>query len=390
MEKELDLYSSTRTDVLTENITKTALSSNAIRDEIMKDSDGEPCLYENSALIRAEGKKVDFPEGFPEDIQFDAEQIPENGGLFYSREVEEEETGQSYHYAITCIHLEGALYYIQWKDIRSLREEIENYFDLNNSLLGIENTFHVNLLLFSSAPDENGTRSIIYASDHLPFYSTTEEYGITEDMISIAVDRPDTLSSADRARAYTVLAVDDKPYVLFLQKLDSSAFPGTTIMAYLIPYSEAGNMLSEQALLILAVFLIIAIVFIVWLFSSQLLVRDHRLNDSQKHELGPRVLTRKSFSFIAVGWVIILLAYALFLSLFRLYSTCQQVNSGLLSMQQRIKENQTQSASTQSALENTYEEYALLIGQNLEKYPEYANKEHLQAICDYIGAEYIS
>ena len=79
----------------------------------------------------------------------------------------------------------------------------------------------------------------------------------------------------------------------------------------------------------------------------------------------------------------------LFLSLFRLYSTCQQVNSGLLAMQQRVQKNQTQSASTQSALENTYEEYALLIGQNLEKYPEYANKEHLQAICDYIGAEYI-
>ena len=126
VEKELDLYSSIRSDVLTENITKTALSSNAIRDEIMKDSDGEPCLYENSALIRAEGEKVDFPEGFPEDIRFEAEQIPENGGLFYSREVEEEETGQSYYYAITCVHLEGALYYIQWKDIRSLREEIEN------------------------------------------------------------------------------------------------------------------------------------------------------------------------------------------------------------------------------------------------------------------------
>ena len=387
VEKELDLYSSSRTDVLTENITKTALSSNAIRDEIMKDSDGEPCLYENSAVIRADGEKVDFPEGFPEDIRFDAEQIPENGGLFYSREVEEEETGESYNYAITCVHLEGPLYYIQWKDIRSLGEEIENYFDLNNSLLGIENTFHVNLLLFSSAPDENGTSSIIYASDHLPFYSTPEEYGITEDMISNAVDRPDTMSSADRARAYTALAVDGRPYVLFLQKLDSSAFPGTTVMAYLIPYSETGNMLSEQTLLILAVFLITAIVFIVWIFSSQLLVRDHRLNDSQKRELGPRVLTRKSFSFIAVGWVIILLAYALFLSLFRLYSTCQQVNSGLLSMQQRVQKNQTQSASTQSALENTYEEYALLIGQNLEKYP--ANKEQLQTICDYIGAEYI-
>ena len=389
VEKELDLYSSTRTDVLTLNMTKTALSSNAIRDKIMKDSDGEPCLYENSAVIRAEGEKVDFPEGFPEDIQFDAEQIPENDGPFYSRKVEVEETGQSYEYLITCIHLEGALYYIEWKDVRSLEEEIENYFDLNESLLGIENTFHVNLLLFSSAPDENGTHSIIYASDHLPFYSTTEEYGITEDTISNAVDRPDTLSSADRVRVYTVLAVDGRPYELFLQKLDSSAFPETIIIAYLIPYSETGNMLSEQALLILAVFLITAIVLIVWLFSSQLLVRDHRLNDGQKRELDPMVLTRRSFSFIAVGWVIILLVYALFLSLFRLYSTCQQVNSGLLSMQQRIKENQTQSASTQSAVENTYEEYALLIGQNLEKYPEYTNKEQLQAICDNIGAEYI-
>ena len=48
----------------------------------------------------------------------------------------------------------------------------------------------------------------------------------------------------------------------------------------MIPYSETGNMLSEQTLLILAVFLITAIVFIVWIFSSQLLVRDHRLNDS--------------------------------------------------------------------------------------------------------------
>ena len=389
VQKELDLYSSVSSDVLARNMRKAALSSNVIRDEIKKKSGGEPCLYENSAVIRAEGKKVDFPKGFPEDIRFDAEQIPEDDGLLYSRKVEEKETGQSYHYAITCIHLEGPLYYIQWKDVRSLEKEIESYFDLNSCLLGIENTFHVNLLLFSPEPDENGTHLIMYVSDHLPAYSTAEEYGITEDMISSAVDRPDTLSPAGRIKAYTILAIDGRPYELFLQKLDSSAFPEATIMAYLIPYAETGKMLSEQALLILAVFLIIAIVFIVWLFSSQLLVRDHRLNDSQKHELGPRVLTRKSFSFIAVGWVIILLAYALFLSLFRLYSTCQQVNSGLLSMQQRIKENQTQSASTQSALENTYEEYALLIGQNLEKYPEYANKEHLQAICDYIGAEYI-
>lgn len=389
VEKELSLYDSISSEVFARDMTRTTLSVTAASDEIMKASNGEPCLYEDGAVIRVKDGKVELPEGFPKDVLLDAEQFFEKTGAFYSGEIEDEETGRSKSYLITYFPLDGPLYYIEWEDIHSLQERQQDYFDLNKSLLGFENAFNVNLLLFPSEPGEDGTRPLIYASDHLPFYPTAEEYGITEDMISNAVGSFDTMTTEDVYGTYTMLPVDNKLYELFLQKLNISMYSGTIIIAYMVPYSNTGSMLTEQILLNTSVFLIIAIVFLVWIFSSLLLVRDHSLNDSQKRELGPRVLIRRALSFIAVGCVIILSAYALFLSLFRLYSTCQQVSSGLLSLQQRVEEARSQAGNTQSSLEKTYEDYALLISRNLEKHPEYEKKDHLQIMCDAIDAEYI-
>jgi small conductance mechanosensitive channel len=82
-------------------------------------------------------------------------------------------------------------------------------------------------------------------------------------------------------------------------------------------------------------------------------------------------------------------AYALTLSLFRLYSTCQQVNTGLLSMRQRIQENQREADYVRSQQKKDFEECALLIAQTLEKHPEYATQENLQELCYVVEAEYI-
>lgn len=63
--------------------------------------------------------------------------------------------------------------------------------------------------------------------------------------------------------------------------------------------------------------------FTVWFFCTRVLVKDYQLNENQKKELSPKVIRRRAFSIIAVGTVVITAAFALLLSLFRLYGTCQ-------------------------------------------------------------------
>ena len=386
VKKEFALYDTVIAEAVNKESIMNALDFAGQADEIREKAGGKPCLTAGGAVIRAEDGKLTLPKGFPEDVLVDAGEIVGREGIMITAPAGsgEEETS----YVVFYSRLDGPLYFIRWTDTAAFLEKETRTFDLNRSLLGIEDAFNVYMLIFTEEPMADGSHSVYYWSDHLPMHATAEEYGITEEMLARAIEDYQTQTVKDLADSYSMLTIEGKTYEFFLQKLKSETRTDS-YLAYLIPYSDTGAMMREQILLGAAVFLIIGIVFTVWFFCTRVLVKEYQLNENQKKELSPKVIRRRAFSIIAVGTVVITAAFALLLSLFRLYGTCQQVSMGLLSLQQRVEQNQNQISISRIARKEEYEEYAKLLGQNLEKHPESADKETLQSICDAIQAEYI-
>ncbi len=387
VKKEFELYDTVVADVMKREMIMNSLDFAGQADEIREAAGGKPCLTAGGAVIRAEDGKLTLPKGFPEDVLFDAGDIVGREGAMITAPVGsgEEQT----NYAVFYHRLDGPLYFIRWTEGSAFLETETSTFDLNQSLLGIEDAFNAYMLIFTEEPLADGSHSVYYQSDHLPMLATAEEYGITGEMLSRAVEDYQTQTLSDFADSYSILNLEGKAYEFSLQKLKSEA-QTDSYLAYLIPYNDTGAMMREQILLGAAVFLIVGVVFLVWFFCTRVLVREYQLNENQKKELSPRVIRRRAFSIIAVGTVVITAAFALLLSLFRLYGTCQQVSMGLLSLQQRVEQNRNQISSTRISRKEEYEGYAKLLSQNLEKHPETASKESLQSICDTIHTEYIS
>ena len=386
VKKEFELYDTVVADVMKRDMIMNSLDFDGQADEIREAADGKPCLTAGGAVIRVEHGKLTLPKGFPEDVLLDADGIVGREGAMITSPAEsgDEQT----NYAIYYFQLDGPLYFIRWTEGSALMESEARTFDLNQSLLGIEDAFNVNMLIFTEEPLADGSHSVYYCSDHLPLHATAEDYGITGEMLSRAVEDYQTQRPSDVAASYSLLTLEGKVYEFFLQKMKSEAL-ADSYLAYLVPYNDTGALLREQILLGAAVFLIVGIVFLVWFFCIRVLVREYQLNENQKKELSPKAIRRRAFSVIAVGTVVITVAFALLLSLFRLYGTCQQVTTGLLSLQQRVEQNQNQISSTRASRKEEYEGYAKLLSQNLEKHPGTASKDSLQSICDAIHAEYI-
>lgn len=270
-----------------------------------------------------------------------------------------------------------------------LGETIGNdLYDYKASLRGIEETFNSKLLVFAEAPDGSGHHRVMYSSEDLPEYQTAEEYGIDENMLANA-RTIEEMDAETLARDSDGIVVGITPYIVILQKKTDSAVGESLIYAYFIPVVKMGLMMSEQTIVISLVFLMIAIMLFVWIYSTYKLIYEHSLNEEQREALGIRKMIRRLLNGVAVGGIVILFVTVLFMSLSRLFTIYHQVDDSFSTLSRRLSESRIQSEHLIDLSKKTCENYAAEIAAELTVSPQKATAAYLQGKCDDFGAEYI-
>ena len=396
----------------------------AIYADQKKGTDRKPEYFQDGMIVSVSDGAVSYPEDYHESFQLDAEQFTEEAGVQYcilnpDDDIEMYALGVVYYAQIG-----GSYYYLEWKDYAETSARTSKIYDINKSFAAFEKAFQESFLLIDGNDDVNGNHILIYRSDALPAYDTAEEYGITAQMLasvqsekSVQKDltgeetesqhaedtktqdveslRPETESSQDdmlamAAMSYNLLTIGDETYELYLRKMNYSSTIGEgKILAYLIPFAAASSSAEEQYTLIIEVLFAIGIVFLVWFYSMMRLVHDHSLNSKQKEEFKPRAVVRMAFSIIGIGAVAILGIAALSMCLFRLYRICNQVDTSLQMLEQRIEDNDVNVRIAQNLQKKNYEDFATLTAGLIQDNPEAARPDNLQTICDIVGADYI-
>ena len=354
--------------------------------------DGKSTDYGNGAIVTVSGDKIEYPKDYPEKQKIEAASLKDEYGVVISDSGNATAANNPDDVRIVgYCRLDNNVYYIESELLSVLLGNMRDNYDVRNSLQGNEEAFDMRMLIVSEPADKEGACTLLYKSDALPEnINTVESLGITKEMLEEAPDIDRSMTGSTLMNSSGSVTLGGESYRIFIQKTNTSnLYNGNMYLVYLIPEGQFFSMTVEQTVVMLAVFMVMGLLLLVWYFSTIRLVRRHRLSEAQKAQLGVKETVKKAFSFIIVGCIVLFIVAALFISLFRLFGTCNNVKKYLKVLEQRIEENEIQKKVTAEELKNTYVSYAERIAGILKEKPECATKETLQKLSDLLGADYI-
>ena len=354
--------------------------------------DGKSTDYGNGAIVTVSGDKIEYPKDYPEKQKIEAASLKDEYGVVISDSGNATAANNPDDVRIVgYCRLDNNVYYIESELLSVLLGNMRDNYDVRNSLQGNEEAFDMRMLIVSEPADQEGACTLLYKSDALPEnINTVESLGITKEMLEEAPDIDRSMTGSTLMNSSGSVTLGGESYRIFIQKTNTSnLYNGNMYLVYLIPEGQFFSMTVEQTVVMLAVFMVMGLLLLVWYFSTIRLVRRHRLSEAQKAQLGVKKTVKQAFSFIIVGCIVLFIVAALFISLFRLFGTCNNVKKYLKVLEQRIEENEIQKEVTAEELKNTYVSYAERIAGILKEKPECATKETLQKLSDLLGADYI-
>ena len=371
-----------------------------------KETGRKPEYFQDGMIVSVSGGAVSYPEDYHESFQLDAEQFTEEAGVQYCILNPDDDSEDFALGVVYYAQIGGSYYYLEWKDYAETSARTSKIYDINKSFAAFEKAFQESFLLINGHTDGNGE----YGITAQMLASVQSEKSVQKDLTGAETESrnsedtktqdtgslsKETESSQDEmykmaAESFNLLTIGDDTYELYLRKMNGSSTIGEgNILAYLIPFAAVSSSAEEQYILIIEVLFAIGIVFLVWFYSMMRLVHDHSLNSKQKEEFKPRAVVRMAFSIIGIGAVAILGIAALSMCLFRLYRICNQVDTSLQMLEQRIEDNDVNVRIAQNLQKKNYEDFATLTAGLIQDNPEAARPDNLQTICDIVGADYI-
>lgn len=363
------------------------LGSAACKKIMEADWDGKPMFFMGGAVIVVTEKGIQYPKRFPAGVIVSADQFTEEMGMTYTRSPDDENRSDPFYVVYYC-RVNDSAYYIEWEKRENFDKRQDELYVSGMSFAGLERAFNIDLLIIDTAEKETGEHPLLYKSENLPESTTAEALGITDQMLSSAVGSSIELTGKLFAETDQTLVIGGQLYEVFLKEIDNAVIPDATA-AYLSPFQNTRAQVKQQIEMILAIFVAVAIVFLVWLYSVLLLVRKSGLTERQREEYSSKSCWQRILGFLGVASAVILLVFALMFSLFRLFSIYQQVDTSILTLQKRIEDNSDRPRIAEDKKKKIYEDYAAKTAELLTEYPDLFDTDDLQTFCDIIGADYI-
>ena len=392
--KDLTLYGQIREELNEQHISSLTLKKDIYESSLESADDVEPTLFdgENGAVILLDGDEVVYPGGYPENARFDGRQLRASSfGQVFSDGYTRTQPQDSF---IICFfrifpHYDIPFYYVEWESEADLEANIQEFFNIESTLTAVAQSHGAGLLVASAVPNSAGHHDLLYASDRLPSSLTAEAYGISAEAFTQAAEDFNELSVDELTAIRQTVTLDGNDFNVYPQKSAVSSLKEDLLVIYMLSSENTDNVLLELRVLILVIFIGVCIFFLAWFISTRMLVHDHDLSETQKKSVNPGAVRKRAVSIAAVGTVVILAVYLLFLSLLRLSSVCLQVGTAFTSLKQRILESSEQEDIAQEAQKKTYVAFAKLIAEMLEDDRSAMTPATLQTACEMIEAEYI-
>ena len=384
--KALDLYRQASESV---DHAKAELSAVTYRNDPDSEFARKPSLLPGGAVIRVEGEMVTVPDGFPRDLKLNAGMFAELSGIATiipdeaarqsggSPAANGETPGDRMTYYVYYSQIDEPFYYIEWKDRDLIRQEKLSCFDIYESLGGIEKIYNANFVMFDVSGIEKAGPNCKYSSRDMKPYVDAMEKKAAELLKSNEAGFDPEIPR--------MVELEGVSYRLYVQQNDALQ----VVIAYLFPLAQNNSAVTEQTVFLMAVFLFICAVYLVWFLSVVWVVRNHSLNDRQKIEFRPKRIKRVSRAFVILGGLVILAAAILGQCLFRLYDKYEQVGDTINLLYQKIDEYEIQKNAAKETKRKAYEECAESIAELLGDHPHLRTPEQLQAYCDILGTDYL-
>ena len=408
VEKQLTMFQAVSDEIEKKHLTDVKLTALAAGAMLQKQPEKLPCMTSRGAIIGISGGTCLLPEGFPEHVRVNAEEMTADAGMLFSvdppgmepfedggpvpgknetglSEPDNESTGDYY---VFYSKIGDRAAYIEWVSYDEFLDSLSRLFQLDENVSSVEKALNVKSMLFAAEPVDGG-RTVIYRSGNLPAFLTAEEYGFTDEMLTHVLPAEKEPTREEIRKNFRKLSIADVSYGVFMQEYESSILSSRAILALLVPLDDTLGIMNERAYIVMTAFVLIGIFITVWHVLTRYLVRKHTLNERQRAELGPRTVIRRTGSFVVVGFALILIITALMVSLFRLYLTSRQVDNAFAILRHRIEDEKSQSELMESFHKNNYEGYVRRIAEILNDYPELATAGDLAAMSSTIGANYL-
>ena len=377
--------------------TKAKIAAITLQDLAVQSWDGQLRFFMNGCMVKVTNDGVELPEGFPEEVP--ASEMAITGDSGYDQVISP--LGENF-YIICYSRINGPYYYIEWEAYEEYYKELDTYMDSMSLIRGLENVFNARIMLIDKDLAYDDNTVVFYASEGLPEHMLLEEYGITDEMVEGAINAFDSQArqeaeTSDAAEAVQgekkrktgssgeVIQIDEKVYEAYGFWMENMR----CTLLILFPIEDSLHLAGEQSMILIILMISIGIVFITWMISVLLLVRDHALDERQKIMFNPVNLRKRSWIFVLGGLLCMILIGALSRSMFSMYRQANGVEHSLAVIGEKIDENEYQISVGRESMKMKYLQYARYIRDMFTEDPGLRTPESMQKICDLTGAAYL-
>lgn len=393
----VDLLSSEMAKSLIEyRTTKTKMAAITLRGLPDQSQEVELRFLMDGCTVKATEDGIEVPEGFPEEVPISGVTITDESGCG-----EVSDSSDDGYYLISYSRINGPYYFIEWEPYQEFFDELNTYMDSMSLIRGLERAFNAKIMVVDKNPGEENTM-VFYASEELPQHMLLEEYGITDAQVEGAVSafnrqwrhEPETSedaetvqrkATAEAAASGQKIKIREKEYEVYGAWMEQM----NATMLILFPTDDSLLLAIEQSMILVVLVIAIGIVFITWMISVLILVRDHTLDEQQRTIFDPGSFRKRSWMFVLCGLVFMGAIGALSRSMFSMYRQANRVEHSLALIEEKIDENEYQVRTGRESMKKMYLQYARHIRDMFTEDPGLCNPESMQEICDMTGAAYL-
>ncbi len=332
-----------------------------------------PENFADGFVVRLSGGKLIYPEGREPIPGLSAEKVRDE--IDMEEMTFADEKGKNNIYFVKVSKIAGDYYYVDYTPMSEVMDSATSTVRLNETISEIEKSYGC-LLFGVYLPDDK------QQSSSLDFLIVPDET-YTEDL------KPEDVG-------ITKELLDEKPQVMVLKdKIYSSSFKEITffsskcMMIVLNDFVNDSVYAFNSVLLFASLTIITAMSLILWLYWTQVYVRDHELEPSQVAAYRPKAVRKRSAAVIIVGTIVIFLLALFFESLSNLSRESRADQKALGTMMTRVTDNDEVVSSVQKDEEEWAVYFVERIASVMSDYPIPQTSDFLEKINQYTGSEYV-
>lgn len=332
-----------------------------------------PLNFADGFVVRLADGKLIYPENREPISGLSAEMV--RNEINMEKMTFEDETGKSDEYLVKVSKIDGDYYYVDYTPLMEIMESAVSIVRLSETISEIEKSYGC-LLFGVILPDErNSSSSLEFLFIPDVYYSEglrPEDCGITQELL---VEKPQLFNYNGE---------------IFISSFKEISFLDRKCMMIVLNDVVNDSVYALNSVLLFTTLTVITGAgLILWLYWTQIYVRDHELEPSQVAAYRPMVVRKRSAAVIIVGTIMVFLLALFFESLSNLSRESRADQKALDTVMARVTENDEAVSYVQKDEEDWAVYFVERIASVITGNQTLQTSASLEAINQHTGSKYI-